>query len=1199
MPRVDKLNAPLLVVGLGGTGADGLLRVKSLFQQRLNPEIIGGEEQDHPPRTAFLEIDTDSTVLRKRYQGVRINQNTEWFSMRCDMNHILGDANGTRVPMYCRDWLSPVFYTDPQMRSAAIEGAGTYRQLSRLMLFNKADDLHTKLSATLHQLAACPQGAPVGERNVNVVVITGFSGGTGSGAFLDFAYLLRHAAEQQNISYTLELYVVMPDIFVNKLATGDGKKRIQYEANGFAALKELDYWMDYDSRREPNVPDEAFTVQYSDSLVVSWNSKPFDDVTLLCGSNVEGTILQNSYDIALDAVAQMLLFIMADESQRTGTDVVISNGADNSTADDTYTFQSAKSNEHAFIRAVPRDFPHLYGYRSIGAFSNLSEQHNKVVIETSTLLTDLTAFFQKPGRMPVMEGKDPEEFAEPFRTKISDLMAAFVAQTPYPAEVTDGLAPYDMQSLRNQDEELAPHKVQLPKWIKDTITEKPKWVEAIQADLLDFFKRTAAEYVRNRGPQALEVMLSDTDHGFLRWLQDRAEMYSGEKSQYANAYNAALQNASQRFVDFKGQSGIMGLLKQSGLFRDYLGFLKQAFESYQYQVFYAAAEEAVRAVRTTVATQVLEGSLAQTIRALKELEQEYTQLSADMPQSTAIPGRMESIRKDISHAYTDEHLQEQLRTDALTQISEIAVMEGLDHETAVEELHDRFTTVLNRAFFTINNATLQDELAGIATGTVQNYAATTIAPNLEIGAQVLFANHTDYHVTKGNTAFISFVSVPRNQTDVKQGIRNYITQNDKYSGSVFKNSLVDDQVFWLNVAAGLPLCAYRFLAEYERVYEQNKERPGLHLMLADDAMLVRRNERRSIKNDWTLLPSPNPFRILHTGSQPVAPELQTAWAATEHCLSEIEKSGTIAMDLSDPAKPKCSIHIYMDGGRMMGVDKMTAKVSEAIQSTSSPEDCLTKLEAIRTDHTVCKTYQIMDPHQTDQPQANHQIAIFAGKLGLDTQVADQKEQAFRELSYWILSRRPELIQVLTRQVELDGVLNAAIRKEQEEIAKRRKLAEAIRTVAEMYLFERLSNQRINILYLNDRDELETAGQRNVLFDREKYWAHEEFWANYIPLVIRMVEWYAEQDRTLEPFRSIEAKVKELFEQAKNLEDTPADNAKAKALLERTAALVKDMEDRVIDFKVNQKELPKEAYDKALFIMNEMIKTYRGLGTIFM
>ncbi|MEG1014750.1 MAG: hypothetical protein RSI33_10900, partial [Clostridia bacterium] len=56
---VEKINEPLLVIGLGGTGADIASTVKRVFAERyICPVDQDGHQLPAPRRTAYLAIDS-------------------------------------------------------------------------------------------------------------------------------------------------------------------------------------------------------------------------------------------------------------------------------------------------------------------------------------------------------------------------------------------------------------------------------------------------------------------------------------------------------------------------------------------------------------------------------------------------------------------------------------------------------------------------------------------------------------------------------------------------------------------------------------------------------------------------------------------------------------------------------------------------------------------------------------------------------------------------------------------------------------------------------------------------------------------------------------------------------------------------------------------------------------------------------------
>ena len=167
--RVEKLDDPLLVIGLGGTGADILLTIKRMFAERFTlPRDENGNPIPIPRRTDYLAIDSDNQKLKEFEQ-----------SERCDisvngMAHILATK---QLETWERKWL------DPSLNAASRgSGAGMYRQAARLMLSRRYDDIYNALKTKLTRLASVRTGqAGASTLRMNVVIVTGICGGTGSG----------------------------------------------------------------------------------------------------------------------------------------------------------------------------------------------------------------------------------------------------------------------------------------------------------------------------------------------------------------------------------------------------------------------------------------------------------------------------------------------------------------------------------------------------------------------------------------------------------------------------------------------------------------------------------------------------------------------------------------------------------------------------------------------------------------------------------------------------------------------------------------------------------------------------------------------------------------------------------------------------------------------------------------------------------
>ena len=97
----DKRTAVLLV-GLGGTGADALLRIKDQVKTRmiLPSDKRGAPIAEQPENIGFLEIDADDSVQKERYGTARSNTFEKEF---CDISLYNSGQNipGQRYGFHC------------------------------------------------------------------------------------------------------------------------------------------------------------------------------------------------------------------------------------------------------------------------------------------------------------------------------------------------------------------------------------------------------------------------------------------------------------------------------------------------------------------------------------------------------------------------------------------------------------------------------------------------------------------------------------------------------------------------------------------------------------------------------------------------------------------------------------------------------------------------------------------------------------------------------------------------------------------------------------------------------------------------------------------------------------------------------------------------------------------------------------------
>lgn len=218
--------------------------------------------------------------------------------------------NRSTLPSYITDWLSPeLLITD------GISGASGVRQAGRLLLFTKINQVVQTIERKIKVLS---EGT---NKRLTVFIMTGISGGTGSGCFLDISYIIRGILEREHGSAGVDKvsilgYLFTPDVNLsNKSLNTHTSEYIK--KNGFAALKELDYWMNVDER------NERFKQQYGNILNVNSAMPPYNLCHLISATNLEGKPLENAYDYTMNVTAENITNFMANEDKQSGEEFAI------------------------------------------------------------------------------------------------------------------------------------------------------------------------------------------------------------------------------------------------------------------------------------------------------------------------------------------------------------------------------------------------------------------------------------------------------------------------------------------------------------------------------------------------------------------------------------------------------------------------------------------------------------------------------------------------------------------------------------------------------------------------------------------------------------------------------------------------------------------------------------------------------------
>ena len=294
--QADQEESANIFIGLGGTGISCLKEVKAQVYNRLKPD---DETSDVPEyrHIQFLAIDTDESSLGDDGTISTIDKVTEFENIgSADIHAIINNTKTLRQNPGMK------WFSENISIQNAEAGAGGVRQIGRLLVIQNVDRIVTAITNKIN-LARTDLAD---KRPINIHIFTGMGGGTGSGTFLDICYILKHILEQLSIAGQAQTsgYFFLPDVNLARVNTETVRKYI--EINGFAAMKELDYCMNFHNNRgEWNQNYGSFTVKSKE--------QPVKLAYLITAKDENGGIKSNGYDYAMNVVTDYVMEFMTKE----------------------------------------------------------------------------------------------------------------------------------------------------------------------------------------------------------------------------------------------------------------------------------------------------------------------------------------------------------------------------------------------------------------------------------------------------------------------------------------------------------------------------------------------------------------------------------------------------------------------------------------------------------------------------------------------------------------------------------------------------------------------------------------------------------------------------------------------------------------------------------------------------------------------
>lgn len=285
--QLKRMRATLLI-GLGGTGQKVLVQLKARYVRNYGSV---------PKPIEFLAFDTDQTVEETALgsQRIRLTPGTELINIgNVETAEIVNQL--PRFPAMAA-WMSEDKERFP-IRAVTM-GAQQVRPLGRLAFFWHVGRIYTSIQAAVRRLTHL--GQDVEKRGVNVFIVSSVCGGTGSGIFLDTAYLVRRVISDMGVP-TSSCYIngvlALPSVFPTVDPQG-------IESNAFAALSELDYLMD----------NPTWNVDYNNELVKVVSApgqRPFNICYLIEAQNENFQNLSGLEEIA-PMIAEAIYLQVSDQ----------------------------------------------------------------------------------------------------------------------------------------------------------------------------------------------------------------------------------------------------------------------------------------------------------------------------------------------------------------------------------------------------------------------------------------------------------------------------------------------------------------------------------------------------------------------------------------------------------------------------------------------------------------------------------------------------------------------------------------------------------------------------------------------------------------------------------------------------------------------------------------------------------------------
>lgn len=814
----DRKDGASVILGLGGTGADAVIKLKQEVHKQLRPDDADAVIPRYDA-VRYLIIDADDSQIPQSASVSDIDKNTEFFALSNSSIKSTFEAKEilkTRPELY---WLD---YENISIDEAS-KGAGGIRQVGRFLLVDKGEALYAKMKSVIEGALTA---AKTGELDIHICA--GLSGGTGSGIFLDVCYLVRRILKQiGKQDARVSGYFFLPDVNLSVPVIQENPLISAYiKVNGYASLQELDYCMNFGKNKD------SFRMNYGFAAVDS-AMNPVDLCYLISTTDASGNRVQNGYPYAMGVVTDYIISFLAKETSGFTLQSHIANL--NSIKEGIHVQHGANVDYHILGASVAEmPLSEIATYLGCMLFENYKEMYQKVPAE-----------------------KERDEFLVKMRLQYEDILKEISHGCA--ASITFGKA-YDAKMYDQGGDHAFIKRAE--QYLSDNIGILEKNAKTMMEDLGEFrIPKTSASLISRTYKGLFDSFAVSLDYG---------PFYAGRM--LAGGDNQNLIHAVDGYLKKNGEL-LEHELRQSGQREDEYRDAKLKMENTNFLNKKARMESYLQALSDLYMNRYrmelyknMDMALQEYKRQLRRLNQNLFRILMnvmDTLRETFEVNKTVLLQKGLQdHLYTwkiltipdvKQSLEQEMKEHdpgqllyhlMLTLFEHCAVWMNQDEN----EIRKLISDFILQEFDKATRRTMTDYLK--EKFHVENPALLSDAVEKEIIRDKLGRDSTPLFwknpMYKNSMGMHSYLTVPFDAAEMKTAAANFTQRQMEFT---VRESHITDKLSMMRFYSGIPIFAYQGIMELQRAYEEDKK-AGRHLF-----------ERGDI--NWNQLPSPVPdsFKI--------------------------------------------------------------------------------------------------------------------------------------------------------------------------------------------------------------------------------------------------------------------------------------------------------------------------------------------------